>query len=134
MPSINFTMFTDKILSGEKCQTIRLPRKREIKPGDKIKLCAGMYTNNYKVLGEVVCSEVNIIWIYIDCKQVFTIEKLVNIPRRLSFEQVKQLAKEDGFENIPEFSKFFKKHYGIHKKCKEFHIIKWRDFVPAGEG
>ncbi len=38
MPALNFTVFVDEILSGKKQQTIRLPRKHPIKPGDKLYL------------------------------------------------------------------------------------------------
>lgn len=36
MPSINFTVFIDKIISGEKNQTIRPIGKQKYKPGDKL--------------------------------------------------------------------------------------------------
>lgn len=37
MPALNFTVFIDKILAGEKCQTIRPPRKRPIKQASTVR-------------------------------------------------------------------------------------------------
>ena len=46
MPALNFTMFVDKVESGEKRQTIRAYRKdgRDPKPGDPLYLFTGMRT------------------------------------------------------------------------------------------
>lgn len=56
MPAINFTVFQDKILSGEKCQTVRATARA--RPGDRLHLYTGMRTKACRKLGEAVCAAV----------------------------------------------------------------------------
>ncbi len=44
MPSLNFTVFTEKIRRGHKCITLRRPRKTPLKKGDKLHLFTGLRT------------------------------------------------------------------------------------------
>ena len=56
MVAINFTVFQDKIIAGDKRQTIR--RAARCNPGDRVQLYTGMRTKQCRKLGEAVCRHV----------------------------------------------------------------------------
>jgi predicted transcriptional regulator len=58
MPLIGFTVFKDKILSGEKTQTIRKLRKNPIIVGDHLYLYWHLRQKDCEKLGEATCTEV----------------------------------------------------------------------------
>lgn len=134
MPALNFKIFIDKILSGEKRQTIRPSRKYPVKQGDKLYLYTGMRTKNCRKLGESICSK--IIPISIKLVDIFGDGTDINLfifHRRSNhsfiFKQAKKLALDDGFNDIDEFNNFFIDTYKIKVgDSKEFDIIKWIDF------
>lgn len=51
MPSLSFSAFKEKILDGSKCQTIRKPRKRPLKVGDKLYVFWKLRTKDCERLG-----------------------------------------------------------------------------------
>jgi len=107
MVLLGFTMFCDKILSGQKRQTIRKLRKRPIMPGDHLHLYWKPRTKQCEKLGEAI-SRGRLFFI--------TIQRLgdsIRIDRYLrpvksdysSFvtltdRQMRDLAKRDGFKNV----------------------------------
>jgi len=105
MPLIGFTVFKDKIISGEKRQTIRKPRKRPIKVGDTLYL--------YWHLRQKDCELLQVV----KCKEVITM-------KYKDFAYDDDIAKRDGFKNSEEMRKWFEK---IHKPKPEdsFVIIRW---------
>jgi hypothetical protein len=141
MPALNFTVFIDKILSGEKSQTIRRKRKYPIKKGDKLYLYTRMMYKDCRKLGEVVCSKVQPIkflyedlfgdgtelWLYIYSANA-DLENDLPWPH----EWKNTLAKDDGFESIKEFNDYF------IKSCKmkpgdvvEADIVYWNRLVKV---
>ncbi len=58
MPLLGFTVLKDKLLDGSKTQTIRLPRKRPFKQGDKLYIYWKPRTKQCEKLGEGVISSV----------------------------------------------------------------------------
>ena len=52
MPLLGFTKLLDKLLDGSKTQTIRKPRKRPLKVGDKLYIYWKLRTKNCRKLGE----------------------------------------------------------------------------------
>jgi hypothetical protein len=147
LPALNFTVFVDKILSGEKQQTIRPIRKRPIKPGDKIYLYTGMRHKNCRKLGEAFCDRIQLVSLTIFSKQTCHSTGQISIckensesgititrwTRAYTREQIDRIVKDDGFKNDQEFIDFFDNSYNlINYKPKLFNIIKWRDFKPAG--
>ena len=54
--NVNFSVFIDKVLSGEKRQTIRRasPKWENVKVGDKLTLYTGLRTKQCRNLGEVI--------------------------------------------------------------------------------
>ena len=133
MPALNFKVFTDKIISSEKCQTIRPVGKRKYVIGDKLYLYTGQRTKQCKKLGEAVCSEVVPITLTrgtgIQCELCYVGNKARLF---LYHHEVVQLAKEDGFASLKEMFDFFITTYNLKPgDSKDFQIIIWRDFKPA---
>lgn len=124
--NVNFTVFIDKILSGEKRQTIRRASSKwtNVKAGDKLTLYTGLHTKQCRKLGEAVVESITQIELdsgYITIhkpKWDFTLESW----------QVRDFVKADGFDSVEDFWNFFKEHYGW--EAVEMVVIKWRDFVP----
>ena len=121
--NVNFTVFIDKILSGEKRQTIRKAggKWENVKVGDKLTLYTGLRTKECRKLGE---AEVESIEDIIITKN----ESVIVNAHYWSFELIYELAKKDGFERVEDFYKFFNEHYGNNFKGK---IIKWKNFRKA---
>ena len=133
---VNFTVFVDKILSGEKSQTIRKSggKWENIKSGDKLTLYAGLRTNECLKLGEAEVESVTYIEIrQQDKKDVYSIKYEDNSNSsawyKLPKKELQKLAKADGFENVDDFFDFFKNYYGEEFKGK---IIKWTNFRKTG--
>ncbi len=104
MGLIGFTVFKDKILSGEKCQTIRLPRKKPLKKGETLYLYWKLRTKECEFLMKVNCSEV-------------VIKKWKDIKGDL------ELARRDGFEDLESFQDWFMRYNPTDET--EFLIIRW---------
>lgn len=58
MPLLGFTKFKDKLLNGEKTQTIRRPRKRPLKVGDRLFVYFKLRTKECEKLGEAKVTKV----------------------------------------------------------------------------
>ncbi len=119
MPAINFTKFIDKILSGEKTQTIRLVRKNPIKVGDTLYLYSGLRTKNAKLLKKVRCKDVKKIKIIPDIKKIF-------IDGVYSLLVYPNFTYTDGFDTTNDFFDFFKKTY--KENVFDGVVIYWEDF------
>ena len=129
--NVNFTVFIDKILSGEKHQTIRKAGKKwdKVKVGDKLTLYTGLRTKECQKLGEAEVESIEDVNIYImnfdrPNENYFVSYKL----RHLNVLEIEELAENDGFEKIRDFFEFFKNHYGKDFQGK---IIKWKNFRKA---
>lgn len=123
--NVNFTVFIDKILSGDKRQTIRRASSKwaNVKAGDKLTLYTGLRTKQCRKLGEAVVESITPIKLdfgYITIhkpKWDFTLDSCL----------VRDFVKADGFDSVEDFWDFFKEHYGW--EAVEMVVIKWRDFV-----
>jgi len=105
MPLIGFTVFKDKILSGEKRQTIRKARKIPIKEGDTLYLYWHLRQKDCELLKVVKCvSATRISWGLIRDNDA--------------------IANDDGFKDAAEMRAWFEK---VHKPKWDdlFDIIKW---------
>ena len=127
--NVNFTVFIDKILSGEKRQTIRKASAKwaNVKAGDKLTLYEGLRTKQCRKLGEAVVESITPIEIKSEKRMIAGIWGEVMMGVYLTCEEIEKLAQDDGFYYISDFLKFFNSHYGEHFVG---NIIKWRDFVP----
>ena len=58
MPILGFTVLKEKLVSHEKCQTIRLPRKHPFKEGDHLFIYWHMRQKDCEKLGEGIITEI----------------------------------------------------------------------------
>ncbi len=124
--NVNFTVFIDKILSGEKLQTIRKAGKKwdKVKVGDKLTLYTGLRTKECQKLGEAEVESVE----DIDIEIGFFGSFVDWCGMEATEDEVREIAKADGFDCIRDFLAFFRDHYGDNFKGK---IIKWKNFRKA---
>lgn len=121
--NVNFTVFIDKILSGEKRQTIRKAGKKweNVKVGDKLTLYTGLRTKDCRKLGEAEVESIDNIDIYIG----FIGSDVWLNGDNINEDVCEKLARADGFNGVRDFLEFFHDHYGTSFKGK---IIKWKNF------
>ena len=105
MGLIGFTVFRDKILSGEKRQTIRLPRKRPPKVGETLHLYWKLRTKECEKLMEAICTE-------------------VLMKKWKEMKDDVELARLDGFNGLDDFRKWFARYNPTDET--EFMIIRWK--------
>lgn len=125
--NVNFTVFIDKILSGEKRQTIRRasPKWANVKEDDKLTLYTGLRTKACRKLGEAVVESITPIEIKTKAYQMGIMGAVSLANKNLKPCKILDLAEADGFLYIDDFFEFFNEHYG-----EDFNgvIVKWRDF------
>lgn len=127
--NVNFTVFIDKILSGEKRQTIRRasPKWQNVKAGDKLTLYTGLRTKACRKLGEAVVESITPIVLLPTEEDCETRTALWSI-RPCAYD-LKSMIFADGFESVDDFWKFFVEHYG--SQPIEMNVIRWTDFKEA---
>ena len=125
--NVNFTVFIDKILSGEKRQTIRKAGKKweNVKVGDKLTLYTGLRTKQCRKLGEAEVESIEDIEIESPLR-IFSRIKIND--KYLLIHGMRELALNDGFSTIDSFLDFFNSHYGTNFTGK---IIRWKNFRKA---
>ena len=115
MPAFNFKQhFSSVVASGEKCQTIRKPRKRQTIPGDTLYLYTGMRTKNVKKLREAECIAV--------LPVIIGTSSVTLNGETLKTSEIDKLAKLDGFGTAQAFYDFFEENHGLPF---EGEVIKW---------
>lgn len=124
--NVNFTVFIDKILLGEKRQTIRRasPKWQNVKAGDKLTLYTGLRTKQCRKLGEAVVESITPI-----CLLTVPLRAWIKTPSgvlRICDDDLDSIAIMDGFNNLCQFWQFFAEKYG--DKESEFNVIRWTDF------
>lgn len=127
MPLLNFKpQFVDPIQSGRKHHTIRATRKIPVKPNDKLYLYCGARTKNcFLILVEPqTCTRVQTIEIN---SLVGDVEIIVD-GTVLALDEMQQLARADGFENLTMFYHFWQVNHGDQHGHVNFtgQIIHWR--------
>ena len=112
MPALNYQgRFAPRVESGEKRQTIRPRRKREIKPGDTLYHYTGMRTKRCRKLGTAVCLRCQPITINEHSMSIVVDDGTLGIwPEGGPLEW---LAHKDGFDSWEEMRDWFKKRYGL---------------------
>ncbi len=125
MPALSFSVFREKILSGEKTQTIRVLRKRPFQVGDKLYLYWHQRSKDCEKLGEVICTEAFRIWFVVGWKYIgifVRVERGDYAP--LSRQEMDYLARRDGFTDVEEMVAWFRKTYRYINDLK-FQVIRW---------
>lgn len=130
MVAINFTVFQDKIVNGEKCQTVRKTARAQ--PGDRLQLYTGMRTKACRKLGEAVCEAVWPVVISADGVRFphpdyGSVMRYTGTDGRTS-KMADRFAQADGFTCFEACAAFFERQYGLPFTG---HVIVWRDFQPA---
>lgn len=107
MPLLNFKkQFANAVESGIKRQTIRTPRKHEIKTGDTLYLYTGLRTSSTRKLRTAKCSSVQIIRIAPDGIS-FSGDEICELSKMDKFAQA------DGFNNYSEMLAWFEEQHGL---------------------
>ena len=133
MVAVGFTVFKDKILSGEKRQTIRpysQSRWNTLLRNRKLQLYWKLRTKEVEFLKEVELKELFKIAFrtYFDDlgHECVTIMKEENGKwRELSTEEQLDLAIRDGFDGLWDFMEWFHKKYGENMYRMEFMVLRW---------
>ncbi|MBO5781044.1 MAG: hypothetical protein J6R08_01085 [Opitutales bacterium] len=128
--NVNFTVFIDKILSGEKRQTIRKAGKKweNVKVGDKLTLYTGLRTKQCRKLGEAEVESIEDIKIESHKRNEGIWGRVKIKGKFIPAHKILELAEADGFTWIDDFLEFFHDHYGENFTGK---IIKWKNFRKA---
>lgn len=128
MPLIGFTVFKDKIQNGAKRQTIRKLRKHPIKEGDRLYLYWHTRQKDCEKLGEAICIETYTISMSIDQDRLCVIRLHGGLgnAHRLKFEQILELANDDGFRTVQEMKEWFLKTHS-NLDGETFQVIRWRN-------
>lgn len=93
--------FVKKIKDGSKIHTIRVDKHNRWKEGSTIHFATGVRTKKYKQFIGGQCLGVQ--KIYIDNEQT-----VVSVDgQRLTFAGIERLAKNDGFDSVEDFFKWF---------------------------
>lgn len=125
--NVNFTVFTDKILSGEKRQTIRKAGKKweNVKVGDKLTLYTGLRTKQCRKLGEAEVESIEDVEIEAIPRNGGICGRVKINGKYIPAHKMLELAEADGFMWVNDFLEFFHSHYGTNFNGK---IIKWKNF------
>lgn len=124
--NVNFSVFIDKILSGEKRQTIRRagPKWANVKAGDKLTLYTGLRTKQCCKLGEAVVESITPITIDTELSNVAVDTPLGDF--NLDLPALNDLVERDGFVSKDDFFKFFCLNYYVGRL--KMVVIRWADF------
>lgn len=124
--NVNFSVFIDKILSGEKRQTIRRASDKwaNVRAGDRLTLYTGLRTKECRKLGEAVVESITPIFLTPATRRAW-----VRLPFGLAGlrdDDLELIALMDGFPSLSRFWQFFGEKYGF--ETLEFYVIRWADF------
>ena len=116
MPAYNFQeRFVPFILSGAKTHTIRRPRLRPTKRGDRLYLFTRMRQCRCRLILDTECTGV---------LPVFITEVHLQLAhKRLSEPDADRFARADGFVDYAAMKAFFRKQYGLPFRAE---AISWR--------
>ena len=101
-PAISFSIFRDRLLDGTKCQTIRKPRKRPLKMGDKLYVFWKLRTKECERLGTT---------------------RVINVEPKRGWSLTEEDAKKDGFVGTELHSPRF--------VMEEFFKLKYPQYSPS---
>lgn len=118
MPAMSFSMFKEKLISGDKCTTIRLKRKRPLKEGQILYVHWRQRSQEHEYLGSTIIREIRLLTVYKD--------KIFNhyLNRNLTKKELLKLAKDDGFASLEDFFSFFRSNYRLPR------VMTWIRFDP----
>ena len=108
MPSLNFTVFIDKVIDGTKPHTIRALREIPVKVGDDLSFFTGMRTKQCRRLRpNTSCTGATEILIFSTGRVVVRKGSRFYPATALDHDQIPALAKRDGFSTVRDFWNYF---------------------------
>lgn len=122
--------FIEPLTSGHpatgvvKCQTIRAPRKRHARPGERLQLYAGMRTRHCRLITTRECSDVRPIRILIPHARV----QVDGWPDLTHGNALDAFAQNDGFLHWDEMAAFWRSMHPAAsdpEMCFEGVLIQW---------
>lgn len=123
MPAYNFQQqFAPQVENLSKRCTIRRPRKRPTVVGDNLMLFTGLRTKQCRLLLRTTCTAVKPI-------RILRPGTVYLAGCRLTNQEIKQLATDDGFASEKAFYEFFHKTYGL--PATNFELISWAPEEPT---
>jgi hypothetical protein len=132
MPAINFMKrWAAPIVAGVKCSTIRPPRKdrrARARPGQELALYWGMRTKHCTLIGRARCVAVQPISMDMESDGEDASIGVVIDGAPLNYLMLEDLARQEGFRDVPAMAQFFAEKYGTQMAGE---IITWADFEPA---
>ncbi|ERT08784.1 hypothetical protein M595_1231 [Lyngbya aestuarii BL J] len=112
MVALSFSVFKQKLLSGEKTQTVRTPRKSPIKVGCKLQIYWKQRSpTQSQKLFDAECTKIQSI--LIDSQQRVYLDNTI-----LSAEEVEHFSQLDGFDNSEDFFDYLGEFEGV--------VIHWK--------
>ncbi len=139
MVAISFSVFKDKIITGEKTQTIRPyseKRYKSIVKNKKLQLYWKLRTKHAEKLADAVLEDIQIIRLYAPLQLSFFDSEQTTIGWihrwdghkwvKVVAEEMRDIAKRDGFDSISDMYHFFQKKYGKKIFGMNFMLIRWR--------
>lgn len=107
------TEFHSRVLDGSKDRTLRAPRKRPIKVGDKLSLrfwTGRPYASKQAVLREVVCAQVATVMLYANgpCNIFISVAG-----EPVPWQEVNAWARSDGFDSGKAMRAWFEREHGL---------------------
>lgn len=131
MPALNFKkQFAPLVQSGVKTHTIRGWRKRPFKDGDRLSFYTGSRFKPRRLRKPTFCTVAIPIIIDTECRSVilYAFKGSIYSSRLrpdglLNQEEIALLAKNDGFESVDAFFKFFETEHCVHFTGQ---LIEWR--------
>ena len=133
MVAISFSVFKDKVLSGEKQQTIRPFSKHRwdsILRNRKLQLYWKLRTKETEFLKEVMVKEIfkirfHVFWDDWTQECITILKETPDGWKEMNAEEQLSLAIQDGFDSVWSMLSWFENRYGKSLAEKEFMVIRW---------
>ena len=121
---IGFTVFKEKILSGEKRQTIRKMRQYPVKISEILHLYWKLRTKVCEKLGEGVCNETFMVLISRSTR-ILKVNMEMTDCEFLTDEEADDLARRDGFRDQWEMRAWLYDKHPDMNSMTMFQVIRW---------
>lgn len=110
MPMISFSVFLGKLIRREKCQTIRPPRKIQLKVKDRV-------TNYWKVRNNLEYKKM------FDNPHFLGFSEITRIEQLTIKDMDDEIARKDGFDNYEQMKGYFSRQYKFYIRQKKISGI-----------
>jgi hypothetical protein len=128
--AVSFSVFRDKLLSGEKDQTIRPFSEcrycQIAKKGRKLQIYWKQRTKECEKLFDATPVEVFKVWLDPDSRSIYRYDEWAGkVP--LTAEEQEEIVRRDGFDSVESFFEFFLERYGeAYLRDNAFMVIRFR--------